>query len=295
MSSHMDLSQLTATKLLQNLNNSPENEKDGGEETETNEEKQEHLQVFFMILLTLLMIYTVLGLYIEKKKPIVGHETGVVIVIGMIISFIFLAYEGKEKAELLKFDGIIFFELLLPLIIFASGYNLKRKKFFENFTNITKFGLFGTIITFIFYASMTKMMLEMFEFKKYFPIDAIDKDNKKTAAGELEPISFTGVEILFIASIFTSSDIIAAITIVKFEDFPKLFSIILGEGLANDAVAIILFDTMKDFEFEGTEFTFTTPFSVLGKFLVLLVMSTAIGLFFGLGASLMTKNFRIIS
>ena len=103
------------------------------------------------------------------------------------------------------------------------------------------------------------------------------------------------MEILFIASIFTSSDIIAAITIVKFEDFPKLFSIILGEGLANDAVAIILFDTMRDFEFKGTEFTLQTPFAVLGKFLALLVMSTAIGLFFGLGASLMTKNFRIIS
>lgn len=49
---------------------------------------------------------------------------------------------------------------------------------------------------------------------------------------------------MFISSIFCSSDIIAAITIVKFEDQPKLFSIILGEGLFNDAVAVILFETM---------------------------------------------------
>lgn len=106
----------------------------------------------------------------------------------------------------------------------------------------------------------------------------------------------SGVEILFIASIFTSSDIIAAITIVKFEDFPKLFSIILGEGLANDAVAIILFDTMREFEFDDAEFEWTsTPFKVIMQFLALLVMSTAIGLIFGIGASLMTKKFRFIS
>jgi NhaP-type Na+/H+ or K+/H+ antiporter len=53
-------------------------------------------------------------------------------------------------------------------------------------------------------------------------------------------------EVLFICSIFCSSDIIAAVTIIKFEDQPKLFSVILGEGLFNDAVAIILFQTMKN-------------------------------------------------
>ena len=48
-------------------------------------------------------------------------------------------------------------------------------------------------------------------------------------------------DILLVCSIFCSSDIIAAVTIIKFEDQPKLFSIILGEGLNNDAVAIILY------------------------------------------------------
>lgn len=56
----------------------------------------------------------------------------------------------------------------------------------------------------------------------------------------------TADEILFFCSIFCSSDIIAAVTIIKFEEQPKLFSVILGEGLFNDAVAIILFQTMKD-------------------------------------------------
>ena len=100
---------------------------------------------------------------------------------------------------------------------------------------------------------------------------------------------------MFISSIFCSSDIIAAVTIVKFEDQPKLFSIILGEGLANDAVAIILFDTMRTFEFDKTTFTLITPFTVLGSFLQLMIMSTVIGLTFGFAVSYMTKRMRFIS
>jgi NhaP-type Na+/H+ or K+/H+ antiporter len=34
---------------------------------------------------------------------------------------------------------------------------------------------------------------------------------------------------------------VASLTLLKASEFPKLFSIIFGEGLVNDAVAIILF------------------------------------------------------
>ena len=39
----------------------------------------------------------------------------------------------------------------------------------------------------------------------------------------------------------TGSDIIAAVTLVKVDEQPTLFSIILGEGLFNDVVVIILY------------------------------------------------------
>ena len=49
------------------------------------------------------------------------------------------------------------------------------------------------------------------------------------------------MECLIISSLLCSSDVIAAISIVKFDDQPQLFSIIFGEGIVNDAVALILF------------------------------------------------------
>ena len=79
-----------------------------------------------MIFLVLLVTYTILGLYMEHKKPPIGHETGIIIIIGMIVSYtIKLAVPGN--IDLLQFNTNIFFEACLPLIIFASGYNLKRK------------------------------------------------------------------------------------------------------------------------------------------------------------------------
>lgn len=38
-----------------------------------------------------------------------------------------------------------------------------------------------------------------------------------------------------------ASDSVAALTMIKPGKYPKLFSVVFGEGMINDAVAIILF------------------------------------------------------
>ena len=54
----------------------------------------------------------------------------------------------------LQFSPELFFDLLLPLIIFPSGYNMRRKKFFKNIGTIMKFGFVGTLICFAVYTAM---------------------------------------------------------------------------------------------------------------------------------------------
>ena len=63
----------------------------------------------------------------------------------------------------------MFFILLLPLIIFATGYNMRRKKFFENIANVAKFGLLGTVLTFLIYSALTVSLFEFFDFEMYNP------------------------------------------------------------------------------------------------------------------------------
>ena len=47
--------------------------------------------------------------------------------------------------------------------------------------------------------------------------------------------------ILVISATLCSSDAVAALTMINQETQPRLFSVVFGEGLVNDAVSIIIF------------------------------------------------------
>jgi len=90
--------------------------------------------------------YMILGSLIEKNKYVCGHEAGVVIIIGMILSWLASTSGHDDIHHMMSFDPNFFFYFCLPPIVFASGYNMKRKKFFENFVNILVFGLLSTVV-----------------------------------------------------------------------------------------------------------------------------------------------------
>lgn len=98
-----------------------------------------------MIIFLMFIVYMVAGTLVESRKWIVGHEAGVVIIIGMILSFLALQLGHDEFTHMMTFDEHFFFYFCLPPIVFASGYNMKRRKFFENFKNILILGLLNTM------------------------------------------------------------------------------------------------------------------------------------------------------
>jgi hypothetical protein len=58
---------------------------------------------------------------------------------------------------------------------------------------------------------------------------------------------FSFKEILLFASVISATDTVAALTFVKEETEPKLFAILFGEGVINDAVCIVLYKILRDF------------------------------------------------
>ena len=104
---------------------------------------------FFFILL---LLYVILGGLIEHKKVKFGHETGVALILGLMVS---AGLHFSSKTLDIKFDGTIFFYVCLPPIIFASGFNMRRKKFFQNIGYVLIFGIFGTIVTFFAFTLLT--------------------------------------------------------------------------------------------------------------------------------------------
>jgi len=103
------------------------------------------------------------------------------------------------------------------------------------------------------------------------------------------------LSIMLISALLCSSDVIAAICLVSYTQQPKLYSIIFGEGVVNDAVAIILFQTVDEFIEGGEEFDGSTIFIILGQFILLGVVSLAIGIFFGLMGSYVLKELRFLT
>lgn len=111
--------------------------------------------MFIIIILS----FVIIGSWMEAKKLRFGHETTVVILMGMFVSFLgWVSTADHQERFVIKFNQNIFFEYMLPAILYSTGFNMRRKELFDNFANITKFGIFGSLFTFFLYAVLTKIL-----------------------------------------------------------------------------------------------------------------------------------------
>ena len=140
-----------------------------------------------------------------------------------------------------EFNDNLFFYFCLPPLVFASGFNMHRKKFFENIGNIMLFGVGGTIVTFIVFVALTLLLQNAIDDGR-LPIVA-----SQWATGIEEPISLSVMEIMLICALLCSTDVIAAISMVNYDEQPKLYSLLFGEGVVNDCVTIIIYNSVTKF------------------------------------------------
>jgi NhaP-type Na+/H+ or K+/H+ antiporter len=156
--------------------------------------------------MVMLFLYMLLGALIEKYHCIVGHEASLLVLIGLVISYISFNMGFYDFNKMMTFDENFFFYFVLPPIIFAAGYNMKRKEFFKNFKNILLFGLFGTLFQFIIFSFFTWILVQM---------DILWKFSLET--GVYEPFTLTIMEIMLMCSLLVCTDAVAAISIVSYE------------------------------------------------------------------------------
>lgn len=83
---------------------------------------------------------------------------------------------------------------------------------------------------------------------------------------------------------------------ISYNDQPKLFSIVYGEGVFNDIVSIIMFNTVQSL-FGGSEASdkSVNPFEIILEFLKLAFMSILIGVVLSITSSVFFKNFRVLT
>ena len=111
------------------------------------EESGENLNLVTLLAIIILMIYTVAAPIFEKIHFHYMHESGLCMIIGVIVSLIAIFFDPHANfTKSINFSGDVFFTFVLPPIIFSAGYNLRKASFFKYFIYILSFGVFGTIL-----------------------------------------------------------------------------------------------------------------------------------------------------
>ncbi|KAI3628981.1 hypothetical protein CBS9595_000053 [Malassezia furfur] len=72
---------------------------------------------------------------------------------------------------------------------------------------------------------------------------------------------------------------------------PQLYSIIFGESILNDAVSIVMFETLS--KFQNTQITLFSVFHGMALFGVVFSLSMILGVLYGLSCSLLLKHSRL--
>ena len=120
------------------------------------ETKENNLTIETCIAIVILLLFTVASPIFEKKHFHYMHESGLCMIIGVIITLVAMVLSPKSNfTNTFNFNDEIFFTFILPPIIFSAGYNLRRTTFFKYFMYISAFGVLGTIISFLVVAPLT--------------------------------------------------------------------------------------------------------------------------------------------
>ncbi|XP_057331154.1 sodium/hydrogen exchanger 8 [Microplitis mediator] len=185
--------------------------------------------------------------------------------IGMFINFMShkdIANWKKEEA----FSPTAFFLVLLPPIIFESGYNLHKGNFFQNIGSILVFAIFGTAISaFVIGAGIYLLGLAQVAYKLSF------------------------VESFAFGSLISAVDPVATVAIFHALDVdPVLNMLVFGESILNDAIAIVL--TTSVLESNNGATTGESIVLGLNRFCLMFFASAGIGVVFALISALLLKH-----
>ncbi|CAK9801912.1 Sodium/hydrogen exchanger 7 [Anthophora quadrimaculata] len=187
-------------------------------------------------------------------------------------------YKQDNEIDLkATFDPEIFFNIILPPIIFHAGYSLKRKYFFRNLGAILMYALIGTSISAFVIGAL------MYVFVQLIP-------HLST--------SFTFLDTLYFGALISPTDPLTIISI--FNDLHvdvNLYALVFGESVLNDAVAIVLSGAIQNYgeRYQSGSGGFETVafFQAFGDFVGIFSLSLFIGATMGCITALLTKFTRV--
>ena len=115
------------------------------------------------------------------------------------------------------------------------------------------------------------------------------------ATGVSTLLELTNPEIILMSSLLCTTDVFAALSYVKPDKQPKVFSLVFGEGITNDAIAIILFNTVANYTRKNEHVHIGDTLDITLDFLALGCRSILCGFVFAIIATLILKKVRALT
>ena len=103
------------------------------------------LQVQLIFVIIVMLVYVCAAKYLEESRVKIIHHSGVCLIVGSLIGSLLTFILHME----IDYDNRIFFDFVLPIIIFEAGFSMKKRNFFKNLGIISIFGVLGTLVCFI--------------------------------------------------------------------------------------------------------------------------------------------------
>ncbi|KAH8158802.1 hypothetical protein CIB48_g9452 [Xylaria polymorpha] len=258
------LSQLASLGL--DLARRAEEEQDPGEKDSGEKEITSSWALFISIVLLIIAFFT--SYTLQQKKVQAVHETVISIFAGMTVGLILRVSSESGIPTLISFDYQIFFNLLLPPIILNSGYELHQANFFRNIGTILVFAFAGTFLS----AVVIGLLLWLYtRIPQGFDMSFNDAISVGATLSATDPVT--------ILAIFNT-----------YKVDPKLYTIIFGESILNDAIAIVIFETAQQYRGEDADaYGFLSFIKGIGTFLLSFFGSLGIGVVVGVGTALVLK------
>ncbi|GLE06288.1 hypothetical protein PINS_up015535 [Pythium insidiosum] len=229
-----------------------------------------------LLLVIILGLCIVCAYLIKEYRFYYLPESGAAILLGLIVGACArIFYPSRKEMEFLRFNKLLFYFLLLPPIIFEAGYSLHRKRFFSNFNTILLFAVLGTMVSTFIIGFLT------FYAGKW---------------GWISIDTSSPLEALLFGALISAVDPVATLSILGNPELnldPLLYSLVFGESVLNDAVAIVLFNTFLKFYESQSEFTTGAIASLMVEFVFISLGSVACGVVTGLACSFTCKNTNI--
>lgn len=239
--------------------------------------EQEHnssMSIFFVlmvIMMGILMIHIMLQL---PNKFQYLPESIVVVFLGALIGLVLknVGSTSWEREEVFSPTG--FFLVLLPPIIFESGYNLHKGNFFQNIGSICCFAIFGTTISAlvigggVYFLGLAKVAYHL-----------------------------NFVESFAFGSLISAVDPVATVAIFHALDVdPVLNMLVFGESILNDAISIVLTTTVmppgmsSHPSLVNSHGTGEAILNALNRFCMMFFASAGIGATFAIMSALILKH-----